>query len=456
MKILHIAPHFGGGTKTVLLNWIKADDKNEHTFVSLGYADDEVIQVCYENKVVLYSGFENKDYTMILDQIEYNDIVLIHYWNFPLLLHFLINTKVPPCRVIMWFHNSGFHAPYELPEYIIEYANRFVFTSSISYNVDTVKYLLPKFEKQLRCIWSTGGIERYSHVNKKEHEGFNLLYVGTVDYSKLHKNFVLICKRIIQEIPDSKITICGSGSDFNDIFIGLTSERGEGRVIMTGFVSDLTEYLETADIFLYPLNSKHFGTCEQVLGESMSCGIPPVVFNNDCEMEIVKHYRNGLVAPIDDIDKYIDQIKLLYEDIELRTSLSNYSVIDATAKYSLSNMIYEWNNLFKEVIQKVEKKEKVFDMDRVYLPQYTKNVGEGLESFLSALDFHTAEIFSNYIDIKRDIQNLFKSNKQWYSKAKGSINQYLEYFPDDKYLKEFEKMLIEPEEENKKDKKFYE
>lgn len=435
MKILHIAPHYGGGTKTVILNWIKNDKQNIHTLVSLGYADEEVAKACDDNDILLFFNYEDRNYSTILNLIPMYDIVLIHYWNFPLMLDFIINNKLPECRIITWFHNSGFHAPYELPESLIEYCDRFVFTSPISYELPVVKNLSNKLIERLRCIWSTGGTERYNHIKKKKHNGFNLLYIGTLDYAKLDKDFVSICQIILQEIPDSKITICGSGCDMENISKELYPEIKDSRVIMTGYTFDLTSYLEEADIFLYPLSNKSFATCEQVLGETGFCGIPAVVFNNRAETEIVKHLRNGLVA--NTTKQYIEYIKVLKENLELRQGLSNYACMDMKEKYSLTTMIYEWDNLFKEVTNQVEKKEREWKSDFIYI------YGIGMVNFIESLDNETAKVFHEYISTIRRLKNLFSSNLQWQSESKGSIKQYLKYFPEDKWLQEFKKIMDE-------------
>lgn len=432
MKILHIAPHFGGGTKTVLLNWIQNDTNHEHIFVSLGYADDDVVKICYENRVVLYPDFHNRDYSVIFDQIEYNDIVIIHYWNFPLLMDFLINNILPPCRVITWCHMSGLYAPYVIPEQLIEYSDKFIFTSPISYNSDTIKNNLIPMSK-LDCIWSTGGT-KYKDVIKKEHEGFNILYVGTLDFSKLREDFIIICKEIINKIPEARITICGDGANKSFLQTQVNCFNLQDNIKFEGLVSDLTPYFEITDIFLYPLQKKNFSTCEQVLGESQCVGIPAIVFNNPNEKEIISQGVNGFI--VDNIEQCINGIIGLYKDIEYRNKLGENAKQLAVKKYSTRKMLDDWNRVFKDIIQ-LPKKEREWNTD--FLTMY----GIGTINFIESLDENTANLFHEYISSKRRLNKLFESNPQWYSKSKGSIYQYLEYFPDDIWLDEFKKIMEE-------------
>jgi L-malate glycosyltransferase len=437
MKILHLCPHLGGGLKTVLLGWISKDLINEHCIVSLGYADRDVNKICNENNVDLYCNFLKGDYELIINLIPQYDIIIIHYWNFPLLLDFLVNNPLPECRLITWFHNSGFYDPYSLPKNIIEMSDRMVFTSPISYDLPICKYLLPKFESQLFDIWSTGGVDKYLKIKKKDHKGFNILYVGTVDFSKLREDFIYICYTILKEIPEATITICGDGASKKELEYSVKELGLENKIIFKGLISDLIPFFETADIFLYPLTSTHYGTCEQILGELMAAGIIPIVFNNKAEMKIVTNEVDGFV--VSSIEECVNRVKELYEDREDGLSWSQLSLnakLTAQEKYSIDKMINKWNNLFEEVI-KLNKKEKQWKSDFIYIYD--------IETipFLESLDYDNARLFHEYISYERKIKQLLNSNLQWQSQSKGSINQYLKYFPNDRLLQKFKDIMNE-------------
>ena len=57
------------------------------------------------------------------------------------------------------------------------------------------------------------------------------------------------------------------------------------------------------DVFGYPLNRGHYGTCDQALAEAMGCGIVPIVFDNLMECHMVNDMSSGLV--VKDEDEYI-------------------------------------------------------------------------------------------------------------------------------------------------------
>lgn len=431
MNILHITPHLGGGVKTVLLKWFSEDKDNNHTVVSLGYADSEVIQFCYDNEIVIYYNFADRDYKKILQLIPLYDIIIIHYWNFPLLIDFLVNTNLPECRLVMWCHNSGLYTPYVIPEKAVTMSDKFIFTSPVSYYADCIQELPETQKDKLDYIWSTGGIDKYKNIVKKEHEGLNILYAGTVDYAKMYKGFMRTCYYISQTVDKVKFIVCGEGSALANMKIEAIEYNIDHLFTFTGFVNDLTPYLEVSDIFLYLLNDTHFGTGEQILGEVLSIGMPTVVFDNLAESFIIGHNQNGLVA--DTMEEAVVFVN------ELANDEKRYNRISKTAKdtvedmYGLEKMVYKWNNIFNEVIKLPKRERNWFNMKTIFKVK-------PIDIFLESLG-DNAEPFSCYIKSKLKLQEIFDSNLQWKSKSKGSINQYLQYFKDDEQLKEWNDMV---------------
>jgi len=433
MNIVHITPHLGGGVKTVLLGWAKEDKENKHIFLSLGYTDNEVKETFLKLNIALYDNLY-KDYDFISELVFFADVVVIHYWNFPPLIHLLLNSNIPECRVITWCHNSGFHAPYTIPKGVVEYSDKFIFTSPISYNLGICKEYPPdKFD----CIWSTGGVDKYQKIQKKRHEGFNILYIGTLDFAKLRNDFVYICSEILEEIPEAIITVCGNGSSMKEIEYSISDLELQDRIKLEGLVEDIKPYLQVADVFLYPLEPTHYGTAEQILGEVMACGIVPIVFNNACEMEIVEDGVTGFV--VSTIQQCIDRVKELYIDSEDGITWSQLTLnasLSALERYSIKTMVKRLNILFKESILSPKKK-------REWCTSFEGVYGIGTVTFLESLNEQEANIFHNYISYERQLKTLLKSSPQWDSDSKGSIKQYLKYFPEDVYLNKFKKLMGE-------------
>lgn len=444
MRILHLTPHIGGGVGTVILNWILADKKNNcHGIASLGYMEDNKLEICFKNNIKLESNIYDRQ-DLLLEGIRLADIVIVHYWNHPLLIDFLINTKLPECRLVFWFHNSGFNAPYVLPEKMIEYSDRFVFTTPITYQVETIKNLPVEQKEKLSVIWSTGGTEKYKNVIKTNHTNFNILHVGTLDYSKLHPDFVEICFEISKRLPTARFIVCGTGSSEKLIkeqvrLLGLSD-----KFIFTGWIENLALYLAISDVFLYPLNKDHYGTCEQVIADAMTVGLPVIVYDNPCECSIIQDCLSGLI--VSNIEECCDAVEGIYNNEKLSSYMSIEAKNQAEKIYSMKKMIDSWGDIFDDMLNQPKQ-----ERNYVKFPYFGDFGDFGTEVFIESLGEDIGGIFSKYVYYYRDnnsldrnaIKSLFKSSKQWLSESKGSVLQYLKYFPDDVYLNEWKELLKE-------------
>jgi L-malate glycosyltransferase len=352
-KILHIAAHYGGGIGSVVNN-LPGD------------------------KVSLNRDSRNKESLFNVDMIKDYDVILVHVWNHPSLFDFLVNTDLPACRLIGWAHMSGLHVPYVLFKKLIKYFDDFYYTSPISNQCGIV----------CDTIWSSRNLSDFINIKRNKSKKVTIGYIGTVDYSKMHPDFIKICDSF-----DCNVLVVGEGCDLDKV-----KQKANGRYKFTGLVKNIKPYLEQMDIFVYPLNPKHFGTCEQVLGEAMATGLPCYVLDNPAEQYIMSQCavkKGDFWHPIRE------------------------KVLDL---YSSDKMRNKWQNVFDKQDIKKERSWK------------------GHNAFLESLGDY-ARVFNDYIKAEEAVKEMLKSNQQWSSQSKGSIKQYLDYFPNDHYLKQWNKLL---------------
>jgi len=328
MKVLHISPHYGGGVGTVVMGWVGGDKGNTHTVLSLDTLNEKVGSFLVKNKIGL--GWEMIRSLDTVDQlIEGSDVVVIHLWDHPMLQAFL-KRPLPASRLALWAHKN-FPLGSEP-----SYADRFVVTSPV---VGGGKY---------QMIWSTGGVDRFLKIVNKPHEGINVGYVGTVDWKKLHGEFVSMVHEIASAVPDIHFTVVGENNIANqpDSFFN-------GSITFTGKVDDVAPYLEGMDIFGYPLRHDHYGTCEQVLGEAMAAGIPPVVMDNLPERYIVSDGWDGFIARNE--KEYVHRVQYLAAHKEVRLKMGARARERAAKLYSLDYMIQAWSTTFEEMMDSPKK-----------------------------------------------------------------------------------------------------
>lgn len=390
-SILHIAAHYGGGVGSIMRSWIANDSANSH---ALSYLND--IPENAKDGALLFNA------KMVNDA----DIVICHVWNHPSMFEFLIESKLPQCRMIGWSHMSGLHAPYVLSDKLINYFDEFYYTSPIS-NLTGIRR---------DYIWSVRDIGDFLKIHKTPHDGFVIGYVGTLDYCKIHPQFLDICQSI--DVPGAQFVVVGTGCDAADM--EADAKRRGLNMQFTGLVDDIRPYLATFDVFLYPLYEKHFGTCEQVLGEALAAGLPCIVMGNEAERYIIQDNVNGFICyetdEIQGIVKalYNNQIKLDCETVRKH----------AAELYSIETKIKKWNTVFDRIMKQEKRTHKWYDI-------FFESLGRCGDTIRRRLNYNDTGL----------ITEIFKNNNQWKSKSKGSVRQYLDYYPDDPVMQKLAELL---------------
>lgn len=388
LSILHITPHLGGGVGAVLLNWFMVDKECNHSVITLDYANEHARTICKQYGVPLYSEIAIEQINKLIKQ---TDIVILHFWNHPLLYDFIIRNNLPACRLIIWSHISGLEPPNLITAKILEYPDKFIYTTPIS------KEITPN-----GVILSTSGVEKFSTLQMSRQKIFTAGYIGTVDYAKMHPEFI----QTLSKTNADKFIIVGGDNE------KLISQEADSRFIFTGKVADIRPYLSQMDVFAYLLNPKHFGTAEQVLQEALAAGVVPVVLNNKCEQSLVFHGKTGLVA--NNLDEYISYINLLKRNENLRKRLSKNAKIYAKKHFSLNKLIETWNEEFTNIIE-ISKTEKVWEIQKENVTSY--------DIFLESLGPYS-DLFM--LKSNKKIKTIL-SQPNWQSASKGTPKQYLQF-----------------------------
>ena len=436
--ILHLTPHIGGGVGRVLLNYLnstKNDSGYSHEICCLDTVHKKEKNIVQQYEIKLTDNVY-KNISGLFGEIKRADIILLHWWNHPLLFSLLVLYDLPPCRLIIWSHVSGLSGTNVFTEKLLNYADKFLFTTPISYKSEVVRKAPLTIRNKLNDIWSTSGVEYVNRVAPKHCKlSFCIGYLGTVDYAKLHPDFVAICNSI--EIDQKSFIVCGGSAEKDIAFDANNSGFGE-KFTFTGEVSEVNDYFHLFDVFGYPLSSEHYGTCDQVLAEAMAAGVVPVVFNNPMECSMVEHLKTGLI--VTNKEEYARAIELLYNNEALRLSLSQNAVKFACEFFSLNQMIKSWNITFDQIIS-LDKSSKNW----LYKPSgitgpvdvFFESLGGGAEPFKNFLNLSEKNIESEDLKIIKKLAG----SPQWQSKTKGTVHHYLSFFPDDKQLLELSSLL---------------
>jgi glycosyltransferase involved in cell wall biosynthesis len=344
MKVLHLLPHAGGGIGSVLMGWLEADKVNNHRVICLDSLNNKVKSFLHINRMPWAEEAQNH-IGVIWVNMEQADIIVLHFWDHPMLAE-LISNPLPACRLAFWCHKF-----YSIPPKILSYPDQFIFTApwKVFDRIPNIKMM--RKELPFKIIKSTGNMERFLKLEKVACEGFNIGYVGTVDFKKVSAEFLLTLHKIGLAIPNARFTIVGEDHISDKIRFPWASDKE--RYIFTGKVDDIAPYLATMDVFGYPLQPDHYGTSEIVLGEAMAAGLPVVCMDNPAERLIVQEGVTGFLCKTE--QEYVDNIEHLFHKPVLRRWMGWQAREAARKMYNINDMVDSWNRVFDQMMNEPKK-----------------------------------------------------------------------------------------------------
>lgn len=341
MKVLQVTTHLGGGVGKAIAGLISMVDKNniEHEVLIL----EELINEKYKNKLLL-NGIKVNNINNIVDLKKYMntfDIIIINWWNNPVMSNFLMKFPEIKTRIVLWSHVNGNTYPC-LPVPFLQIFHKVLFTSEFSYE----NSLWSKEEKkQIReisnVIYGFGDFDptkmlyknKYS-INKK----INVGYIGTLNYSKMNKNFINISEKIINFNKNIEFNLYGEIG--NDLLNDINKSKNKDKFIINGYSNEVNNEMLKMDIFGYILDEDNYGTTENVLLEAMAVGLPIITLNQNSEKYIIKDKYSGILA--NDYFEYINKLVLLSQNEKAReylgknarrTVIKNFNSISNVNKY---------------------------------------------------------------------------------------------------------------------------
>lgn len=169
-----------------------------------------------------------------------------------------------------------------------------------------------------------------------------ILSVGRLTYQKGFDMLVDIANIVINKHKDWKWLILGEGED-RKLLEGKIKEYGlEGKLILIGNVSNVSEYYKEAGIFV--LTSRYEGLPMTLL-ETKPYKLPIVSFNiKTGPKECMINNENGYLVPAFNKEEMANKIEKLMENEVLRKKFSNNALQD-TNKFQLDNIIKKWSKL---------------------------------------------------------------------------------------------------------------
>ncbi len=173
-----------------------------------------------------------------------------------------------------------------------------------------------------------------------------IISVGRLHEDKGFDRLLDIFSQVHQTYPEWKLEIVGDGLLKEELKKKAQDLNIESHVSFKGFLSNQETRNKMGRASIYAMTSIHegFGI---VLIEAMDSGLP--VISYDVRMgpkSIINHGINGYLVPDGDMQMYINQIKEMINDEEMRISLAKNAQIRAKDFYQ-EKIIGKWIELFR-------------------------------------------------------------------------------------------------------------
>jgi len=448
MKILHIiqALNLGGAARGMIAtarNTSKIGDY-QHSVLSLLPAVPEALKMADEAKIRVFS---EPDITTIRREIEASDIVHVNFWNNHEIYE-LFRSDLPAMRLMIWYHICGEGAPQIITQKLVDFADINIASNPYTYENLPVFSKIPAKDRQNRVVmvYDAADFARLEGIEAKAHDGFNVGYIGTVNFVKMHKNYVSMSAAV--NIPHVKFIVCGGGIE-NTLKQQAMNLGVIDRFDFRGYARDIKPVIEILDLFGCPLCEDTYASAELTLQEVMYAGVPPVVFPYGGVKQLVINEKTGMVVNTE--TEYKEAIEYLYHNPGKRQELGRNAKEYASKVFGAENAAKALCPVYDSLLGQEKRKRKWggrIDANRLLNVASARTEDlSGADCFIEALGEKAQDfIISMHSQDEEEIiaaeKRIAKSTPLLCSATGGIINYRTRYI-DDPYLRLWTGLILE-------------
>jgi glycosyltransferase involved in cell wall biosynthesis len=407
IKILHIAAHVGGGIGPAFVGLVNAS-----LFQTLILLEEPV------NKKNI-SVMEKESFRILIcpnsaqlnEEIKTADIVMFSWSHHPAVTKFMYDFPDIPIRSVLWVHVSGNYFPAIKAEFLCLF-DQVVFATPYTLSLPEVQscgsgYAAEHFD----VVYGMGDLTKINVVQRILYDKFVVGYVGTLNFCKLHPDFIDFCAAI--DVPNVEFALIGDCPTKDKLLLTARKKGIDEKLKFYGYIDDVPQMLARMDVFSYLLNPQHYGATENALLEAMIVGIPVVAIEQCVEQFIIRNSVTGLL--IKDPESYAVAVRSIYEKPDFALSLTSNARNDILSRYKKEDNLERLITRFNTALSN----NKRYHNFKAYLGDSPS------DWFLSAVNSDKDCFLENRA---QDAGYIF------HEPTKGSPQHYYNYFPEDKRL----------------------
>lgn len=123
----------------------------------------------------------------------------------------------------------------------------------------------------------------------------------------------------------------------------------EKKVLFLGSVLNVPEYLQAADLFVFPTENDAFPSS---IVEAMACALPVVTTPVGAIKIIVRHRKNGLLVEPGNSRQLYEALDVMFSNHELASRLGQAAAQTVREQYSADRVTKKYISLFETILEK--------------------------------------------------------------------------------------------------------
>lgn len=177
-----------------------------------------------------------------------------------------------------------------------------------------------------------------------------IVTMGRLSVEKNQKLLISAFSKISDKYPDYRVEIYGDGPLRKELEDYINQLGLEKQVLLMGRKNGVQQYIADGEIFVLPSNSEGM---PNALLEGMALGLACIA--TDCPIGgpamIIKNNENGILLPMNDVDKLAEAMEKLIENKPLALSMGEKAK-NIVNEYNAVTVCKQWEEYLVEVANK--------------------------------------------------------------------------------------------------------
>ena len=143
-----------------------------------------------------------------------------------------------------------------------------------------------------------------------------------------------------------QFVMVGNGPEYDSVKKKIVEHNMNHKIYAPGFIDDIRPFMKRSDVVLIPSMIEGIPI---VLLESLSMGVPVIASNVGGIPDIIQNGYNGFICESDNVHSFVEKIKLLYSQPEIKNEMSLNARRYAEQNLDVSYMKHDYLQVIRDL-----------------------------------------------------------------------------------------------------------